>query len=50
MNELKAFVAYMIINYDLKFPQGERLPKTTTAFLSVLPDPNAQVLFRKRVA
>lgn len=50
MNELKAFMAYMIVNYDLKFAQEGRLPKTTTAFLSVLPDPNAQVLFRKRVA
>lgn len=50
VNELKAFMAYMIVNYDLKFAQEGRLPKTTTTFLSVLPDPNARVLFRKRVA
>ncbi|GBE89843.1 Ent-kaurene oxidase [Sparassis crispa] len=47
-NELKVTLAYVALNYDVKFEhEGER-PKNVWISTTVLPAPNAKVMFRKR--
>ena len=46
--ELKLLLAYVLVNYDIKFERpGVRPANVHTAF-SVRPDPDARILFRKR--
>ncbi|KAF8503961.1 cytochrome P450, partial [Gautieria morchelliformis] len=47
VNELKAMMAYVVLAYDLKMTDT---PRYTHAGASVTPDPNVEVLFRKRQA
>ena len=47
-NELKAIMAHLIVNYDVKLEQEGMRPLNKYFGLAVLPDPTAVVLFRKR--
>ena len=46
-NELKALLAYIVLNYDFKLV-GPRRPENVTFAVNVMPDPNGELLFRKR--
>ena len=50
MNELKAMMAYVVMNYDVRTEKEGVRPPNYDAGLSVLPNPMAKVLFRKRVS
>ncbi|CCL98904.1 uncharacterized protein FIBRA_00911 [Fibroporia radiculosa] len=47
-NELKAVIAYLIVNYDVMFPGGGERPGNVWFGSSVIPDQTAQIMFRKR--
>ncbi|KIP05259.1 hypothetical protein PHLGIDRAFT_490945 [Phlebiopsis gigantea 11061_1 CR5-6] len=47
-SELKAMMAYLVLNYDVRMADGVR-PADVHAAMAVLPCPDARVLFRKRV-
>ncbi|KAJ0167756.1 Ent-kaurene oxidase [Colletotrichum tanaceti] len=47
-NEIKLVLAYFLLNYDIKLKDGETRPKPTVMVMSKSPDPNAEVLFRRR--
>ncbi|KAI0354621.1 cytochrome P450 [Trametes cingulata] len=49
-NELKAMFAYMIVNYDMKLPEGQGRPENVYWGATVVPNPTTEVLFRKRQA
>lgn len=47
-NELKAMLAYVVLNYDVKFEREGVRPENKWIAMSIVPDPTAHVLFRKR--
>ncbi|EJD07780.1 cytochrome P450 [Fomitiporia mediterranea MF3/22] len=47
-NELKAMMAYLVLNYDMKLPDGQDRPKDLEFDGSLSPNPKAHVLFRRR--
>ncbi|KAF7792531.1 hypothetical protein EIP86_003572 [Pleurotus ostreatoroseus] len=47
-NELKAMLAHVIMNYDVKFENEGVRPRNKWFGMSLVPDPTARVLFRKR--
>ncbi|KAJ8464090.1 hypothetical protein ONZ51_g9826 [Trametes cubensis] len=47
-NELKAMLAYIVLNYDMKLEGDGKRPENIHFGQTVFPDPNARVLFRKR--
>ncbi|CAN8095188.1 unnamed protein product [Discula destructiva] len=47
-NEVKMILAYFLINYDIKLKDGESRPKGMMLMMSKSPDPNAEILFRRR--
>ena len=47
-NELKAMMAHIVMNYDVKFEHEGVRPPNKWYGLSLGPDPTAKVLFRKR--
>ena len=47
-NELKAMLAYIVLVYDVKLPEGTQRPKDLEFGPALAPDPKAQVLFRRR--
>lgn len=49
-NELKAMLAYIVINYDLKMAGNGERPKNIYWAHSVLPSPSGEVSFRMRKA
>ncbi|CDO73437.1 hypothetical protein BN946_scf185013.g72 [Trametes cinnabarina] len=49
-NELKAMLAYIVLNYDIKLGGDGKRPANLHWGWAILPDPNAEVLFRKRQA
>ncbi|TEA12755.1 Cytochrome P450 monooxygenase BOA4 [Colletotrichum sidae] len=49
-NEIKLVLAYFLLNYDIKLKNGEARPKPMVMVMSKSPDPNAEVLFRRRTA
>ncbi|KAI0827308.1 cytochrome P450 [Trametes gibbosa] len=49
-NELKAMLAYMVLNYDMKLPGDGKRPKNLYLGPTVVASPTAEVLFRKRQA
>ena len=49
-NELKAMLAYIVINYDLKMAGNGERPKNMYYAGSVIPSPSGEVSFRKRLA
>ncbi|KAF6744036.1 cytochrome P450 [Ephemerocybe angulata] len=49
VNELKGMAAYILLNYDLKLPNDEKVPPPGQHFGSARsPNPSAKILFRKR--
>ena len=46
--ELKALLAFLVINYDFKLADGEGRPSTFYFADAVIPDPSAKLMFRKR--
>ncbi|KAI0640085.1 cytochrome P450 [Trametes polyzona] len=49
-NELRAMLAYIVLHYDIKLPDPARPPRNIYWGNFVVPDPNGQVMFRKRQA
>ncbi|KAG8159818.1 hypothetical protein KVR01_010455 [Diaporthe batatas] len=47
-NEIKMILAYFLINFDIKLKDGESRPKGMMLMMSKTPDPNAEILFRRR--
>ncbi|KZT08765.1 cytochrome P450, partial [Laetiporus sulphureus 93-53] len=47
-NELKIMLASIVLNYDVKFENEGKRPNNFMLATTVLPDPNAKVMFRKR--
>ncbi|EKM61817.1 uncharacterized protein PHACADRAFT_191008 [Phanerochaete carnosa HHB-10118-sp] len=47
-NELKAMMAHVIVNYDVKFEKEGIRPENVYTGLTIQPDPDAKILFRKR--
>ena len=49
-SEMKAALAYLVVNYDVKFPNDGPRPPVEHFGIAVVPDRQAKVLFRKRQA
>jgi len=49
VNKLKAMLAHILLNYDVKMADGGGRPENVWIGVSSLPDTEAEVLFRKRV-
>lgn len=47
-NEVKMILAYFLINFDIKLKEGESRPKGMMLMMSKTPDPNAEIMFRRR--
>ena len=47
-NELKALLAYIVLNYDLKLGGDGKRPASLFYGDDVIPSPTGEVLFRKR--
>ncbi|KAK8856636.1 cytochrome P450 monooxygenase [Apiospora arundinis] len=47
--EIKVILAHLLLHYDIKLRPGEEKPRQQHFGLAILPDPNAVVLFKKRV-
>ncbi|KAJ3489333.1 hypothetical protein NLI96_g2200 [Meripilus lineatus] len=47
-NELKCMMAHLVLNYDVKMEQEGAMPEPMTFEFSIIPNPKAKVLFRKR--
>ena len=47
-NELKALLAYILLNYDLKLGGDGKLPPNVYYGVNVVPSMSGEVLFRKR--
>ncbi|KAK7686505.1 hypothetical protein QCA50_010103 [Cerrena zonata] len=47
-NELKAIFAHVVMNYDIRFANDGPRPENVWFANTVIPDPTAKVLFRKR--
>ncbi|OCK76822.1 cytochrome P450 [Lepidopterella palustris CBS 459.81] len=45
---IKILMSYFILNYDMKYPEGEARPKNFCAHEYVFPDPKARILIKKR--
>ena len=48
-NEIKAIMAYLLLNFDMKFPEGkEKRPESLLFETQFLPNPTATVMFKRR--
>lgn len=47
-NEIKAIMAYLLQNYDMKFKDGEGRPESLLFETQFLPNPTGVVLFKRR--
>lgn len=47
-NELKVALTHILMNYDVKFRDGEERPKNIYRGVTISPDPTGVVMFRKR--
>ncbi|KAI0113596.1 cytochrome P450 monooxygenase [Nemania sp. FL0031] len=48
-NEIKMIMAYLLLNFDFKFPEGQRTrPNSTTVETQLLPNEEATVRFKRR--
>ncbi|OAA56972.1 cytochrome p450 monooxygenase [Niveomyces insectorum RCEF 264] len=47
-NEIKMMLAYYLINFEMKLKDGEERPKPMMIMMSKTPNPNGEVLFRRR--
>ena len=48
VNELKTMLVHVLLNYDVKFEDGNHLPDNVWHATSIMPDPSINLLFRKR--
>ena len=48
-NELKSMLAHMVVTYDIKLEDGATHPHSVCYGATIVADPHASVLFRKRV-
>ena len=46
--ELKTMLAHVLLNYDIKMANGAGRPNNISIASEMMPDPTAEVLFRKR--
>ncbi|RDX42956.1 cytochrome P450 [Lentinus brumalis] len=46
-NELKAMLAFVVLNYDLKLANDTPRPANMCFAANLIPDPNAEILFRR---
>ena len=49
-NELKAMMAYTVLNYDVKMQDDSGIPEPVWYSVKVMPNREAQVMFRRRQA
>ncbi|KAL0059609.1 hypothetical protein AAF712_013660 [Marasmius tenuissimus] len=49
VNMLKLLLGHLLLNYDVKLPDGAKLPEPTWLGSALLPNTSAGVLFRKRM-
>lgn len=49
-NEIKMILAYFLISYDLRLRDGESRPKGMMLMMSKTPNPDAEIMFRRRTA
>ena len=47
-NEIKMMLAYFLLNFDMKLKNGEGRPKPFMLMMSKTPNPNGEVMFRRR--
>lgn len=47
-NEIKMILAFFLLRFDMKLRDGEARPKAMMLMMSKTPDPNAEILFRRR--
>ncbi|KAF3770642.1 cytochrome P450 [Cryphonectria parasitica EP155] len=47
-NEIKMILAYFLINFDVRLKEGQARPKSMVLMMTKSPDPNAELLFRRR--
>ncbi|EEY23335.1 ent-kaurene oxidase [Verticillium alfalfae VaMs.102] len=47
-NEIKMVLAYFLLRYEVRLKEGEGRPKGMMMVMSKMPDPNAELLFRRR--
>jgi len=48
-NELKTMLAHIVLAYDVKFDEGARVPESISVNTAIIANPNAKVMFRKRM-
>lgn len=48
VNELKAMMVHILLEYDVKFEEGKGCPQNVWFAVSISPDPSVKLLFRKR--
>lgn len=49
-NEIKAIMAYLLQNYDMKFKEGQKRPESLLFETQYLPNGTATVMFKRRNA
>lgn len=47
-HEMKAMLAHIVLSYDVKLEENTTIPESIHVTTSVMVDPNAKVMFRKR--
>ena len=47
-NELKALLAFLIVNYDFKLAGDGKCPRNMYFGSTIIPSPSGQLMFRKR--
>lgn len=47
-NEIKMILAYFLINFEVKLKDGQERPKSMVLMMTKTPDPNAEIMFRRR--
>lgn len=47
-NEIKMILAYFLINFEMRLKPGQGRPKPMLLMMTKAPDPNAEILFRRR--
>ncbi len=47
-NEVKMMLSYFLLHYDMKLKDGEERPKPMMLMMSKTPNPNGEVMFRRR--
>ena len=47
-NEIKALMVYLLVNYDMKFPEGQKRPESLQFETQYLPSHDQKVLFKRK--